>query len=58
MGNIQAKDCKCVLCQGQAVAFYPVIDLDIKSHPYCRACLDELKLKILIRIYEDERKKE
>jgi len=38
---IKASDCKCCECGEQAVAFWPVIDPDIPSHPYCRKCLDK-----------------
>lgn len=34
-----AKDCKCCVCGKQAVAFYPCVDPDISSYPYCPDCL-------------------
>lgn len=36
---MEASDCKCIGCGKQAVAFYPVIDPDIPSYPYCADCL-------------------
>lgn len=45
---IEAKDCKCVECGKQAVAFWPTFDPDIKSYPYCRECLDKIKLEFLM----------
>ena len=52
---------KCCKCGHPAVAVWPVIDPDITSHPYCRKCLDEAKIKLLMEIeeldwgvYEDE----
>ncbi len=40
---MKASECKCCICGKQAVAFWPVIDPDIPSHPYCRKCLDKEK---------------
>lgn len=48
-----AKDCKCVICGEQAVAFWPCIDPDIPSEPYCRKCLDKLKQETLLQILKD-----
>lgn len=56
--QVKASDCKCIKCGRQAVAFWPVIDPDIPSHPYCRPCLDREKLKTLIAIYGDEKGKD
>ena len=42
-----AADCKCIVCGKQAVAFWPVFDIDIPSHPYCRQCLDQKKLELM-----------
>lgn len=40
---MKATECKCIVCGKQAVAFWPVIDPDIPSNPYCRECLDKEK---------------
>jgi len=48
--TIYAKDCKCIKCGKKAVAFWPVIDPDIQSNPYCRDCLTEVKMRALIEI--------
>lgn len=50
--KILANDCKCCECGKQAVAFWPVVDIDIPSHPYCRECLDKTKLKLITEIYK------
>jgi len=51
--QIKASDCKCCRCKkAQAVAFWPCIDPDIKSHPYCRKCLDKAQAELLIAIAE------
>jgi len=42
---VDAKDCKCEDCGKQAVAFWPMIDPDIPSLPYCRSCLDIRKAR-------------
>ena len=47
---MKASDCKCCECGQQAVAFWPVIDPDIPSHPYCNKCLDGIKLRMIIEI--------
>ena len=54
---MKASDCKCIKCGKQAVAFWPVIDPDIPSHPYCRKCLDKEKLKAMIAMFGDEKGK-
>lgn len=51
---MKASECQCVVCGKQAVAFWPVVDPDIPSHPYCRECLDKAKLEALINIYGEE----
>ena len=50
----KASDCKCIICGKQAVAFWPIIDPDIPSHPYCRKCLDKEKLKAMIGAFGEE----
>lgn len=37
----KASECKCCKCNKQAVAFYPCIDPDIPSYPYCADHLEE-----------------
>lgn len=47
---INAKDCKCIECGEQAVAFWPMIDPDIPHNPYCRDCLDKTKMDAMIKL--------
>ena len=47
---VKASDCKCCVCGKQAVAFWPVIDPDIPSEPYCRKCLDKTKAAVIREI--------
>lgn len=54
---VHASECVCVECRKQAVAFYPVIDPDIPSYPYCRECLDKIKREVLIKLYKINEKK-
>ena len=49
---MKASECKCVDCGKQAVAFFPVFDPDIPAFPYCRECLDKVKMKLLIQLVE------
>ena len=48
--QVKASDCKCCECGEQAVAFWPCIDPDIPSHPYCRKCLDKAQTKLILEI--------
>ena len=55
---MKACDCKCSVCKtAQAVAFWPCIDPDIRSFPYCRACLNKAQLELLLAIAEDHNPK-
>jgi len=42
----------CRKCGEPAVAYWPAIDPDIESHPYCRKCLDREKINLLIEMDE------
>lgn len=53
---MKASECKCVECGKQAVAFWPVIDTDIPSYPYCRECLDKVKEETLLKLLEIDEK--
>lgn len=48
---MKASECKCCECGKQAVAFWPCIDPDIPSQPYCRECLNKAKMKVLIETF-------
>ena len=60
MGNnredniIYAKDFTCIeeKCEKKAVGFFPMVDPDIKAHPYCRDCLDKARASLLIKLSE------
>lgn len=53
---MKASECKCCVCGKQAVAFWPVCDPDIPSHPYCRECLDKAKAELMIKLSEIDKK--
>ncbi len=52
---MKASECKCCVCGKQAVAFWPIIDPDIPSYPYCRNCLDKAKREMLIDILKRDK---
>ena len=45
---------KCCKCNEVAVAYWPAIDPDIPSHPYCRKHLDDAKLRFLVDMWDME----
>lgn len=51
--TIYAKDYKCCLCGKPAVAFWPCIDPDIPSEPYCRKCLDKIKRETILKLLDN-----
>jgi len=54
--TIKASDCPCCVkgCTQQGFAFWPCIDPDIKSYPYCKAHLDEAQLKLMIELSDQD----
>lgn len=52
---MDAKDCKCCVCGKQAVAFYPIIDPDIPSYPYCADCLEKAMVDTAKLLWEDDK---
>lgn len=53
MEIIEAKNQKCVGCGEQASAFWPIIDPDIQSHPYCNKCIEKEKHKIIMALTQE-----
>lgn len=51
---MEAKDCKCCECGKPAVAFYPCIDPDIPSHPYCPDCLYKAMVSMAEAVWKDD----
>lgn len=50
-----AKNYKCRHCKKKkADAFWPIVDPDIPSHPYCRTCLDKAQMEVLIKMSKSE----
>ena len=54
---MKASECKCCECGKQAVAFFPVVDPDIPSHPYCRECLNKAKLELATALWGNDEEK-
>ena len=52
---MEAKDCKCCVCGKQAVAFYPCIDPDIPSHPYCADCLENAMIETAKALWPNDK---
>lgn len=50
-----AKDCKCSRCDKQAVAFYPCIDPDIPSYPYCADHLYDAMVEVAKAVWKDDK---
>jgi hypothetical protein len=57
MEKILASDCDCIKCGEKADVFWPVIDPDIKTNPYCNKCVDNEKIKLLIAMNDIDLKK-
>ena len=51
----KASDCKCCQCGATAVAFYPVVDPDIPSHPYCADCLYDAMVELSKVLWKDDK---
>ena len=50
-----ASDYYCVKCyregkETRAEFFWPIIDPDIKSRPYCRSCIDKLVISLILEM--------
>lgn len=54
---MKASECKCCECGKPAVAFFPCVDPDIPSHPYCQECLDEARMKLALALWNDDENK-
>ena len=47
---IHASDFKCVECGEQAEVFFPVMDPDIPSYPYCKKFADKAQRELFIKL--------
>ena len=52
---MEAKDCKCIKCEKQAVAFYPLVDPDIPAHPYCADCLYKAMVSLAEAVWGNDK---
>lgn len=55
---MEAKDDKCCVCGKQAVAYYPCIDPDIPSYPYCADHLEEAMIDMAKAVWKDDKLKQ
>ena len=51
---MKASECKCCECGKQAVAFYPCIDPDIPSYPYCADHLEKAMIEVAEAVWKDK----
>lgn len=51
---MEAKDDKCCMCGRQAVAYYPCVDPDIPSHPYCADHLYDAMVEMAKAVWKDD----
>lgn len=47
---MKASQHKCIECGQQAEAFWPSIDPDIPTFPYCNKCLDDIRTRMIIEL--------
>ena len=52
---MEAKNTKCCMCDKQAVAFYPCVDPDIPSYPYCADHLYEAMVNLAKTVWRDDK---
>ena len=52
---MEAKDDKCCVCGKHAVAYYPCIDPDIPSYPYCADHLEEAMIGMAKAVWKDDK---
>jgi hypothetical protein len=52
---MEAKDTKCCKCEKQAVAYYPCIDPDIPSYPYCADHLEEAMIEVAKAVWKNDK---
>lgn len=57
ISKMKASECKCCKCGKQAVAFFPIIDPDIPSYPYCKDCLHDAKIELAVALFKDDEEK-
>lgn len=52
---MKAKDDKCCICGEQAVAYYPCVDPDIPSHPYCADHLENAMIDMAKVVWKENK---
>jgi len=49
-----AKDELCIDCGKQAEVFWPMVDPDIPSYPYCKTCVRKRQFNLLKKILKED----
>ena len=52
---MEAKDDKCCVCGKQTVAYYPCVDPDIPSYPYCADHLEKAMIDMAKVVWKDDK---
>ena len=52
---MEASECKCCECDKQAIAFYPVVDPDIPSYPYCAEHLEKAMIDMAKVVWKEDK---
>lgn len=52
---MKASEYKCRECGAHAVAFYPCVDPDIPSYPYCPDCLAKAMVDMAKKVWPNDK---
>lgn len=52
---MKAKDDKCCVCGQPAVAYYPCVDPDIQSYPYCAKHLEQAMIDMAKVVFKNDK---
>ena len=52
---MKANECRCCRCGKQAVAYYPCVDPDIPSYPYCAEHLEKAMIDMAKTVWKDDK---
>ena len=53
--SMEAKDDKCCVCGKQSVVYFPVVDPDIPSYPYCADHLYDAMVDMAKAVWKDDK---
>lgn len=49
--EVHASELDCIECGAEAEVFWPVVDPDIPSSPYCRTCVERAKHNLMVKLF-------